>query len=408
MSLKKFENFLEFNEKACNFCGLCFHKCPSMNLPLEFAKQEIESIIKTGKSKKVLNNCVGCMSCNHYCPNHCAPYALIIKRWNERYYKYGLPNRAKFILTLPFKMPYIHSFIISKLPKEELEWIKHWKENIKNPEQKETMIYTGCNLLIQPYILQSKLFKKQTIFGSTEFCCGEPLYRSGCFEGHELIARNLKEQLERIGVKNLILPCLACYHMFKFVYEKNFGIKMNFEVISIIDWLWDELNTDKYEIKTLNITAAVHDNCWAKASGDYFFNKVRDILKLCCVKVIELKHTREDALCCGLSAACANYSIFPLLKHAKIRLKEFKESKADVIVDYCGGCNWIFQVANTFSLRKKTKQPIYTLIEIIQMAIGEIPSDKSKTRGKLIIKALLGKIIRSYLSRKRYFIEDLC
>ena len=91
-----------------------------MSLPLEFAKKEIESIIKTGKSKKVLNNCVGCMSCNHYCPNHCAPYALIIKRWNERYYKYGLPNRAKIILTLPYKMPYIHSFIISKLPKEEL------------------------------------------------------------------------------------------------------------------------------------------------------------------------------------------------------------------------------------------------------------------------------------------------
>ncbi|MFX0186391.1 MAG: (Fe-S)-binding protein [Candidatus Hodarchaeota archaeon] len=406
MKLKNFENFLEFNEKACNFCGLCFHKCPVMSLPLDIAKKEIESIIKTGKSKKVLNNCVGCMSCNHYCPNNCNPYALIINKWNEKYRKKGLPNRANLILTLPYKMPYIHSFIISKLPKEELEWIKEWEYHVKNG--KETMIYAGCNLLLQPYILQSKLFENQTIFGSTELCCGEPLYRSGCFEGHELVAQNLKKKFEDIGFKKLITPCIACYHMFKYVYKKNYGIEMNFEVISIIDFLWDELNSGKYEIIPLNFTASIHDNCWSKASGDYFFNKVRDILKLCGVRVIELEHSREDALCCGISAASANYSIFPTLKHAKIRLKEFNNSKADIIVDYCGGCNWIFLVANAFSLRKKTKKPIYTLIEIVQMAIGEIPSDKSKKRGKLIIKALIGKIIRAYLSRGRYYIEEIC
>ncbi len=398
---------MEFNESACNYCGLCFHKCPVMNLQLEAAKKEIESIVKKGVSKRVLKNCVGCMSCNHYCPNNCAPYALIIKKWNDKYHKNGLPSRAKLILTLPYKKPYIHSFIIQKLPKEELGWINEWEKNIKNPERKETMIYAGCNLLIQPYILQSKLFMDQTIFGSTKLCCGEPLYRSGCFKGHELVARTLKRRFEQMGFKRLIMPCLAGYHMFKYVYKKNYGVNMNFEVISMIDWLWDELKSGKFKITPLNITAAVHDNCWPKASGNYFFNKVRDLLKLCGVQIIELEHNREDALCCGLSAACANYSIFSLLKHAKIRLKEFKKSKADVIVNYCGGCNWIFLVANTFSLRKKTKQPIYTLIEIIGMVIGELPSNKSKKRGKLIIKALIGKATRAYLSRGRYFVEDM-
>ena len=109
----------------------------------KYARKEIESIVKTGESKKILKNCVGCMSCNHYCPNNCAPYALIIKKWNDKYRKNGLPSRAKLILTLPYKKSYIHSFIIQKLPKEELEWINEWEKNIKNPEGKETMIYTG-------------------------------------------------------------------------------------------------------------------------------------------------------------------------------------------------------------------------------------------------------------------------
>lgn len=404
--MKEFDTYMVFNEEACTRCGECFHKCPVLELPLEKAKKEITAILETGKSK-VLKKCVGCMNCNHYCPNDCRPYALIINKWHEKYRENGLPGRAKLVLTLPYLNPYIHSFIINKLPKEEKKWIQEWEDNIKNPENKGTMIYASCNLLVQPYMFQSKLYKDQTIFGSTTLCCGEPLFRAGLFEGHELVAKNLKQELEKIGFKKLIMPCIAGYNMFKYVYEANYGVKMNFEIVSIVDWLYDELKSGKYEITPLNITACVHDSCWPKMRGDAIFNKVRELLEMCGVKIIELEHSRENALCCGLSAACSSYSIFPLLHHAKIRLKEFKKSGADVVVDYCGGCNWIFLIANSFSVKKKTTQPIHTVMEIVQMAIGETPSEKSKKRGGKIIRSLLGKVVKAYLSTGHYNVEEL-
>ena len=168
-----------------------------------------------------------------------------------------------------------------------------------------------------------------------------------------------------------------------------------------------DLFLSRLGITPLNITACVHDSCWPKMRGDTIFNKVRELLEMCGVEIIELEHSRENALCCGLSAACSSYSIFPLLHHAKIRLKEFKKSGADVVVDYCGGCNWIFLIANSFSVKKKTTQPIHTVMEIAQMAIGETPSQKSKKRGGKIIRSLLGKVVKAYLSTGRYNVEEL-
>ncbi|MFX1273955.1 MAG: (Fe-S)-binding protein [Promethearchaeota archaeon] len=407
MELKQVNEYKEFKDKDCIRCGECFHKCPVLKLPLDIAKKEIESILENNTSKIVLKKCVGCMSCNQYCPNDCNPYSLIINKWHDKYREKGLPGRAKLVLTLPFKNPYIHSFIIPKLPKEERAIIKLWEDKVQNPDKKETMMFASCNLMIQPYMYDSKLYKDMTIFGSTKLCCGEPLYRAGLFEGHELVAQNNKKELEKIGFKKLIVPCVACYHMFKYVYDANYGIKMNFEVISIIDWLYKELTSGKYELVPLNFSVCVHDNCWPKMRGNDIFNRVRELLKLCGVKIIELEHSKEDALCCGLSAACSTYSIFPLLHHAKIRLKQFKKSGADVVVDYCGGCNWIFLVANSFSIKKKTPQPILTLMEIIQLAIGEQPSKQSKKRGGMIIKSLLGKVIKSYLTLGHYYVEEL-
>ena len=52
--------FSAFNEEACNLCGDCFHKCPVMQLPLDFAIEEMRKLIAGEKAKKVLNFCQSC------------------------------------------------------------------------------------------------------------------------------------------------------------------------------------------------------------------------------------------------------------------------------------------------------------------------------------------------------------
>ena len=72
-----------FNKDKCDLCGLCFHKCPVLQLPLEESKAEIQRLVNNEESKHVLKNCHTCFSCNSYCPNDANPYQLILQRWTE-------------------------------------------------------------------------------------------------------------------------------------------------------------------------------------------------------------------------------------------------------------------------------------------------------------------------------------
>ncbi len=86
-----------FKEDSCDSCGLCFHLCPVLHLPLEKAKQEIINLIKGKESKYVLNKCNSCFSCNLYCPNQANPYQLILESWNKLYKKRGAPSLYRFV-----------------------------------------------------------------------------------------------------------------------------------------------------------------------------------------------------------------------------------------------------------------------------------------------------------------------
>jgi Fe-S oxidoreductase len=403
MPLQPFNFSKEFNVAACDFCGLCFNKCPVLNLPLDVAQREIKSLIQSGKSKYVLQNCTSCMACNHYCPNNCNPHTLILSKWNERYLHEGLPNRSR--LVLPYHFPNLFTIIMKKLPKDEKVLVEQWYNNWKNPQNEKTMLYTGCNTLLQPFLLKSKIFSDIPIFGAPELCCGEPLYRMGCIDAARTVATYLHDEFQQIGFKKLLMPCLAGYHGFKEAYEKVFGVKFNFEVVSIIDWFWDIIQQNELEITPLNKTAVIHDSCWSKASGEHFFNRVRDILALLGVQVLEPEHTKENALCCGIGAAAARYDILYVFKSARKRLKELGRMKPDIIVDYCGGCNWCLSVANKFNF---SRLPIYHLIELFQQGIGEKPLHRTDLRARsILMNSFLELLPKGLLSFKRFKINSI-
>ena len=67
MTAKPFRFSKRFDEAACDFCGLCFHQCPVLALPLEEAQAEIRGLVHGGRSK-VLARCTGCMACARACP----------------------------------------------------------------------------------------------------------------------------------------------------------------------------------------------------------------------------------------------------------------------------------------------------------------------------------------------------
>jgi len=403
MTTTPFEFTKHFIKERCESCGRCLNECPVLQLPIEQAQAEIRALVR-GEDSEVLTSCTGCMACNRICPNNANPHTLIVSRWRERYEKEGIPVRAS--LVLPYQQPNLYTLLSDKLPEDEKTLVRQWEENGKHPPKCDTMIYAGCNILLQPFLLDSKLFKDIPIFGSTRICCGEPLYRMGCWDAERVVAQHLREEFSRMGFKKLIVPCLAGYHMFKHVYPEVFDVTLDFDVISIEEWLLDRIRNGSIEIAPLGKTAVIHDNCWPKASGEKCFETTRTLLNCLGISVIEPAHTREQALCCGMCAGASRFALTDILHVAKDRLREFDAVEADMAIDYCGGCHWLFSLVRKFSVSKRIK-PEYHILEVVQMAAGETSKHRTDARTRQIVSTMAGRLIAAYTTRRRIWIDAI-
>jgi len=70
--------------QECIKCGICLQNCPVMKMEPEEAEAEINRLLKGEETKRVLNECTFCFSCNHYCPHGLKPYNLIMERMAAR------------------------------------------------------------------------------------------------------------------------------------------------------------------------------------------------------------------------------------------------------------------------------------------------------------------------------------
>ena len=132
------------------------------------------------------------------------------------------------------------------------------------------------------------------------------------------------------------------------------------------------------------------------------FDVARDIVKATGLSIVEMKHNRENALCCGMGGVAAEYSVTYGLKCGTKRLEEAKATGAKFLVDYCGGCNWFLGTSKLMSLKKLPD--VFHILQILQHATGEQPLDgKNKAVAKKIMAATLRYLVPSTLSKKRFW-----
>ncbi|MFB0562065.1 MAG: (Fe-S)-binding protein [Candidatus Lokiarchaeia archaeon] len=385
-----------FDKDSCDICGLCLNQCPIMELPIDQAKTEFRKLIN-GEETAVLTRCTSCMTCNNFCPNESHPYELILYRWYERYKEKGLPLTAKFFL--PYQFPNFGSVLLEQFPEDEKKKVDSWAKLKKRGE----IFYPGCNMIFLSYLSHSKLFENLTFMGSQELCCGEPWYRIGVLETSEQIAKKLEKQFQNLGVKKMIIPCLAGCNMYKNVYPR-FGAKFDFEIIPVLDWLWEKIDQGKLKIKSkIDKKITLHDNCQAKPFGNKYFDLSRKILETIGVKVVEMEHNREKSLCCGMAAFAGSHSVDDILNAAMRRYNEAKDTGADALALYCGGCQWVLSIAKILS---QGKTPIFHIIELVQMAIGEKPPHRNIQRAQKIFELAMAEAARVD-PNERFWVEKI-
>ena len=393
--------FDKFNAEKCTLCGECFHQCPVMQLPLDVAKAEIERLVNGEETKHVLQKCTSCFACNFICPEGCNPAQRILDVWHEKSVHEGIPIRAMYYTpdsTLNFR-----TYVLDRLPEDEKALVKSWEDVSPCDE----VFYPGCNVITVPYLTRTKLLDGVNIRGSLNLCCGETYYRTGQYEMAERAAKRLETWCKQLGFKRMIVPCTAGRNMFTNVLPK-FGVKFDFEIQHMLPWILEKIEKGEVQITNpLNMTVTIQESCYGKFFGDEYMDVPRRLLEKAGARVVEEDLCREKALCCGIAGGfsyTSGYNPWDITLATIRTLRLAKRTRAQALAVYCAGC---LQMLTVGQVVYPNRMPIYHILELLQIAIGEKPERRHKQRARTMFRGVAINQFPKVLSRKRFFMKDL-
>jgi Fe-S oxidoreductase len=388
--------FAPFQAGKCVLCGECLQQCPVMQLPKQTAIAESARLRNGEPSWIAVKRCQSCLACNFICPQQANPAQRILARWDEAIRRDGLPERARFY-TMDAPVNF-RTYVLSRLPADEQALVASWAAETPCDE----IFYPGCNIILTPYLTRSRLFDGQNIRGSLELCCGEMYFRTGQTKMLEKTAKRLTAWSRRLGFKRMTIACTAGANLFANVLPRH-GAQFEFEVRPLLPLLLARVERGDFAVRQpLNMTVTLQDSCHAKFHGAAYEDAPRQLLEKIGVKVIEQAHCRERGLCCGIGGGFSQPSAYhPLdVTRAAVRaLREAKRSGAPALAVYCAGC---LQMLAVGQIAWPNRMPIYHVLELLQLAIGENPPRPHKRRALTMFAGVARHQFPTLLSRGRF------
>ena len=391
----------QFNDEACTRCGLCFSECPVMNLPAKAAKEEIRRLIAGETTRHVLRKCTSCFACDYICPETCNPTELVLQRWHEQYLSKGLPIRARYYS--PHEKLNFRTYVVSRMPAKERELIRSWADH----SPCEEILYPGCNIITAPFITRTRALEGMEIRGTLDYCCGETYYRMGLLEEVQKVARRLERYFQTLRVKRVNLLCTAGCNMFMNVLPA-YGVNFDFEVRPYLPVILSKLKSGELTVtRRLHGTTTIQESCYGKQLGEEYMDVPRRILEFIGLEVVEQKKRRRRALCCGIAGGFSpgsGYHIMDITRATWKSLMQARGAGADYTVGYCAGC---LQMLSVGRLIFPIIPPVYHLLELLSMALGEKVEHPMKWRASAFLWGVLRNQLPLTLSRKRYRIPEI-
>lgn len=176
----------------------------------------------------------------------------------------------------------------------------------------------------------------------SDICCGFYLFLGGYAEDFEArVVENIR-RMNAAGVKKVITPCPACLATFAELYggiakahDLPFDIEFVHSIV-VLNELVAEGTLDLSAGEPVDAKVTYHDPCHL---GRWFnvYEEPRDFIKAVPgVTFEDMKHNRQDSLCCGLVNAF--YEIGSVPTSGVARVSEADEVEADYILTACAGC----------------------------------------------------------------------
>lgn len=154
-------------------------------------------------------------------------------------------------------------------------------------------------------------------------CCGHDALWQGKQELFEKLKKQNIDIINKSGIKTLITSCAECYRTFSKDYDLSIDVVHITQVLKELEGI------------TANDKVTLHDSCrLGRHMQEY--DAPREILRRCGAELIEMRHNRENALCCGVSSMINCNERTKALR--VLRLQEAKDTGADVLITTCPKC----------------------------------------------------------------------
>lgn len=320
----------------CVECRKCSSLCPVSRVYNNFSPASIVERCLIGIEDEVLYSydiwkCLSCKMCEQICPTGVS-FTTFIKNLREIIVKNGNSG-------IP-----AHEGFFEEISKLMLKHDLKAKVKAEIDEDSKIIYFAGCLPIFDVFfeeleinamnIAEStvRILNKIGITPSIVFsCCGHDALWNGRKELFDKIVKKNVDNLK--DAEKIIFSCPECYSTFKFHYPE-----LKAEMMHISELLGN-LKFDGREDKR---KYTFHDSCrLGRHLGLY--EEPRKALENAGIKINEMEHNKEMALCCGTSAwMCCDW------KSEDMRRRVLEEASLfDVLITSCPKCKIHFKCALT-------------------------------------------------------------
>ena len=256
-------------------------------------------------------------------------------------------------------------------------------------EQAKIGYFAGCTAsFVEQDIAQSaaKLLDAAgvdfTTLGKDEMCCGIPMLVAGKWELFEDALRHNTAAMKAKGVEEVVTSCPACWLVWNTYYPQwadKLGIPFDFkakhysqvlsEKIAMGEFALTEVPESLQDQIEANGTAKVtfHDSCHIGRAGGVY-EPPRDLIRaIPNVELVEMAHSKEDALCCGSVLTRIGEPHPTSEKLGTRRIGEAEASGADALLALCPCCQFQLRVSAN---EKGSELPVIDLARLSAEALG--------------------------------------
>ncbi|MFH1502782.1 MAG: (Fe-S)-binding protein [Candidatus Eisenbacteria bacterium] len=334
----------------CYECGKCTGVCPVARYDSGFSPRSLLVRAVRGEEGKLVQDvnvwsCLTCGLCDTRCPAGIdygvltkAVRAVVRREGGEGTCTHGgaVQSLTK-IMTRP------------KLEQDRLGWVDG---TMKTKARGDTVFFVGCAPYFEVLFEETGARSLETSRASVrllnaagvvpallpnERCCGHDLLWNGDVENFRMLARQNLKMLEEAGAKRVVVACPEGYATLRNDYPAHFG-ELPFEVVHLTEFLAESIEDGRLTFGSNGEETVVtyQDPCRLGRHLGVYDAPRRVIEALPGVTLVEMAHSRERAICCGVGGFQNCTSFSKMIQAA--RLREAKATGADTLVTACPKC----------------------------------------------------------------------